>query len=175
MREMKRQNLNLQSKIKLFEEEMESLHERIELTAKERNKYRKELQLNLLMPVSSELFTATFMPQSGNKFTKSPNVEPAERSFKSNSMISSTKYWNELNNNDGNNTHSATVWDVNYNTGYLNRFTGFLDAKPSFDLGSSANNMLKSKSGTNKMLDVNYGGSVATDLNSSSSTPRSLK
>ncbi len=181
MREMKRQNLNLQSKIKLFEEEMESLHERIELTAKERNKYRKELQLNIFAPVSNEIFGSSLIsgsyipPSSKGKISKSANVEPLEKCFKSNSMISSTKYWNDLINNDENNTHSATVWDVNYNTGYLNRFAGFLDAKPSFDLGLSANNILKNKSDMGKMQDINFGGSVATDLNSSSSTPRSFK
>lgn len=184
MREIKRQNLTLQSKIKLLEEEMESLHERIDLTAKERNKYRKELQLNLLMP-ASEFFTSSltgsYSPQRDEKSISTLSnrsrglpIDQLERSLKSNSMISSTKYWNELNNN---NSQNITNWDVNYNTGYLNRYSGFLESKPSFDLGSTANSIMmmnaKNNNSANKLLSNN--GSVATDLNSSPSTPRSFK
>lgn len=47
MRDMKRQNFLLSSKIKLLEEEMENLHEKIDHTLKERNKLRKEVNLSI--------------------------------------------------------------------------------------------------------------------------------
>jgi len=47
MRDMKRQNFLLSSKIKLLEEEMENLHEKIDHTLKERNKLRKEVNLSM--------------------------------------------------------------------------------------------------------------------------------
>ena len=47
MRDMKRQNFLLSSKIKLLEEEMENLHEKIDHTLKERNRLRKEVNLSI--------------------------------------------------------------------------------------------------------------------------------
>lgn len=47
MRDMKRQNVLLNSKIKLLEEEMENLHEKIDHTLKERNKLRKEVHMGI--------------------------------------------------------------------------------------------------------------------------------
>jgi hypothetical protein len=46
MREMKRENTILNSKIKTLEEEMESINDKINSTLKERNKLRKEIFTN---------------------------------------------------------------------------------------------------------------------------------
>lgn len=58
MRDMKRQNVLLQSKIKLLEEEMENLHEKIDFTLKERNKLRREVQINGIPPTSEPISRA---------------------------------------------------------------------------------------------------------------------
>ena len=184
MRDMKRLNLNLQTKIKLLEEEMETLHERIESTAKERNRYRKEIQLNLLNPMAStgDLISSTqsmgsvYSPTRDNIKTigliRNLPMDPFEnRPFNSNPMVTSSKYWTDL--TSGGNSNSHANWDVNYNTGYLNRYPALYDNKPGY---SMINAIVKGGSGKNSTNDVyNYGGSTATDLNSSASTPRSLK
>lgn len=195
MRDMKRLNLNLQTKIKLLEEEIETLHGRVESTVKERNRYRKEMQLNLLNPVSSngsgnDLISSTqsmgsaYSPtrdniNSINLIRNNVQLDSYEpRVFNSNSMITSSKYWNDLT-SGVNSSHNAT-WDVNYNTGYLSRYPAFLESKPSYNSMTSnvmnINALVKGGSAKNSCADLNnYGGSVATDLNSSSSTPRSFK
>ena len=162
---------------------MESLNERVELTLKERNRYRKEIQLNLLTPISTEYLgsSGSYSPQRNqnksiivSNLTRPLMMDPNERSFKSNSMMSSTKYWNDLNN--GGNT---VTWDVNYNTGAFNKYTGLID-RPNYDLSSTNSLMINSTKNavSNRLYDNgegNFGGSVATDLNSSPSTPRSLR
>lgn len=178
LRELKRLNHSLNSKIKLLEEEMESLNDRVELTLKERNRYRKEIQLNLLTPVSTEYLGSP--KRNKNKsiivsnLTRPLLMDPNEGTFKSSSMISSSKYWNDLNNGG-----TTVNWDVNYNTGIFSKYTGLID-RPSYDLSSTNSLMINSNKNavSNKLYDngeSNFGGSVATDLNSSSSTPRSLR
>ena len=175
---MKRQNLGLQSKIKLLEEEMESLHAQIGAVIKERNSYRKEIQMNLLMPHTRELSAcmAGSVADTPEKIKINRNnyslTDPAaERFCRSNSLVSSTKYWQDLTNGSYNN------WDINHNTGYLNKFN--LDAKPTLDVAlnctshnNNNNNNIKIGGQTNF---GGSGGSVTTDLNSVSSTPRSYK
>jgi hypothetical protein len=169
MREMKRQNILLQSKLKLLEEEIETLNGRIEITAKERNKYRKEIQMSLLNSNASSNNYCNSEPISSSDTNRSVSISrpillSKAESFRSNSLISSTKYWNDLTN------RSTSSWDVNYNTGCLNKFM-----KP---LGMELNvNSSVSKNCTrafNSNLS-NGGGSIATDINSASSTPRSFR
>lgn len=173
---------------------METLHGRIENTVKERNRYRKEIQLSLLNPISShasgnghDLISSTqsmgtvYSPTRDtiNSLNLIRNNVPLEsyepRVFNSSSMITSSKYWNDL--TSGVNSSPNATWDVNYNTGYLSRYPGFLDSKPSYN--SMTSNMMNingfAKGGSGKNSCADLGGSVATDLNSSSSTPRSFK
>ena len=200
MRELKRQNVQLQSKIKLLEDEMENLHEKIDSTLKERNKLRKEIQMNLVsQPVTENLdttLTYTSSPVHKNSTYENANnnttlsnlsraisTEPLERSFKS---TSSLNYWNELNN--GNTTSTSAIWDINYNTGYIGKLNNSSNLRDSSNMKrntdvSSIKNMMLSSSKLNtkprfysvvsRNDDATFGGSIATDLNSS--TPRTFR
>ena len=64
IREMKRQNLSLNSRITYLEEEIQSLTEKTDQILREKNKLRKELQTNLTTgPISLEILDVS-MPES---------------------------------------------------------------------------------------------------------------
>jgi hypothetical protein len=63
MREMKRENTLLNSKIKTLEEEMESINDKINNTLKERNKLRKEVYTQAQSHPMSEPVSRTVSPQ----------------------------------------------------------------------------------------------------------------
>ncbi len=210
MREMKRQNTQLQSKIKLLEDEMENLHEKIDSTLKERNKLRKEIQMNLVSQVNNTPITSdpnldttltynvspshkTGTYENSNNTTTVSNLSRAissnltadqlEKSFKSTSSLN-VNYWNEFNN--VNTTSTSTIWDINYNTGYINKYT-------SSNLKESCSNLKRNSDASLKNVvipkinskpkfhsfskneEASFGGSMATDLNSITSTPRTFR
>lgn len=198
MREMKRQNAQLQSKIKLLEDEMESLHDKIDTTLKERNKLRKEIQMNLVSQPSmtSEnldstlTYTSSPVHKTGTYENANTTVstlsraisstEPLDKSFKS---TSSLNYWNELNN--GPITSTSAIWDINYNTGYISKLNNnnLRDSSNNLKRDVSVKNVILSSSKLNakprfysvvsRNDDATFGGSMATDLNSS--TPRTFR
>lgn len=104
MREMKRQNLQLKSKIKFLEEETENLNDKIDSTLKERNKLRKELQINLTTPSLTLDYLDTTTGTSNKRETTS---DPSDGSF-------NLSYWNDMN--------TSSSWDVNYNTGNIHKY-----------------------------------------------------
>jgi hypothetical protein len=185
IREMKRQNILLQSKIKLLEDEMDNLHEKIDSTLKERNRLRKEIQMNLvnqLSPASDQILetslnnlspthkSGTYENTNNNttvsNFQRATSVEPLEKSFKSTSSIN---YWNDLNNNNNTSNTNSANWDVNYNTGYFSKYNRNSEISLK-SIMSQANNKLNNK--TNKNEDASFGGSMA---NSITSTPRTFR
>lgn len=179
LRDLKRQNIHLKTKIKYLEDEMNSLNEKVDSTIRERNKLRKEIQINLATslpienlsdsPKSNQVSTrsATKGHQSNRMFDLKSLAEPATapgttiaingknltRSFRS----ASFNYWNDLN--------ATSSWDVNYNTGYLNKYNRGDQLSMSSKTLNTLNGPLK---------DLTY-ASMATDLNSVASTPRSYR
>jgi hypothetical protein len=80
------------------------------------------------------------------------NGKNLTRSFRS----ASFNYWNDLN--------AASSWDVNYNTGYLSKYN-----RDQLSMSSKTLNTLNGP-----LKDLTY-ASMATDLNSVASTPRSYR
>ena len=164
IREMKRQNMLLQSKIKILEEELDSLRDKIEVTVKERNKLRKELQVSLTSVGTHEMFEPS-MSEEAN-LHRPLSTEAIDKSLKPDSST----HWNDLS------LHSN--WDINYNTGYITRIHSFKNKNTfesserflSLSIGKTPNEF-------NKQLnsEFNFGGSMATEINSISSTPRSFR
>lgn len=188
IREMKRQNLSLNSRITYLEEEIQTLTDKTDQILKEKNKLRKELQTNLTNgPVSIEILDVS-MPDSVSasannlnasirslktinsslNLTRPISTDPIEKSF---NRSTSFNYWNELN--------ASSSWDVNYNTGYINKYNNFKDT--SFSSKTLTTNGIKPINGNlSTKKDVNlsvnriYGTSIANGLNSVASTPRSF-
>ena len=188
IREMKRQNLSLNSRITYLEEEIQSLTEKTDQILKEKNKLRKELQTNLTNgPVSIEILDVS-MPESVSASTNNLNAsmrslktinsslnltrpistDPIEKSF---NRSTSFNYWNELN--------ASSSWDVNYNTGYINKYNSFKDTTISSKT-LTANGVKQMNGGLSTKKDLNisvnriYGTSIGNGLNSVASTPRSF-
>lgn len=201
MRDMKRQNSLLQSKIKLLEDEVDNLHEKIDSTLKERNKLRKEIQLNLVSQnapsmtsenmdtnlsynISPSHKTGTYENNNNNtivsNLSRAISTDPLDKSFKSTSSLN-VNYWNELNN--GHTTSTSAIWDINYNTGYISKYNNNLrDSSNNIKRNSdvSLKNLMSSSSKLNNNKpkyysknDDTFGGSITTDLNSS--TPRTFR
>ena len=168
---MRRQNILLQSKLKLLEEEIESLHDKIELTLKERNKLRKELQLNLTAVSPDSFENSMSQSNSPSNLHRPISSDAIDKSIKATSIPINN--WNDLS------IHSTSNWDVNYNTGYISRINSF-KTKNNYESTERllSLNVAKSANGYNKAAfssDYNFGGSMATEINSVSSTPRSFR
>lgn len=186
MREMKRHNFQLQSKIKYLEHEIESLNEKLEASHKERVKLRKELtnlsQLSSggggssgtttsldLIDVRSDTTPPPIHSNSAAeqaRTTTTTAISSSSRtlstevldktSFKSSSL--NLTYWNELN--------TSSSWDVNYNTGRVHKYA------LKGDNGQHENGGLKGKAFNGYGV---YIGSIASDLNAIINTPRSYR
>lgn len=182
IREMKRQNLHLTSRIKYLEEEIENLNEKINQTLKEKSKLRKELQISLgttvsydildgstcmsrpISPINTNSSSNSSSKQFRSNLTRPISTDSFDKSFKSANL----SYWNELN--------ASSSWDVNYNTGniikYRDHSKSILDASLKSILGSNAKDVngigLNGKS-------TFHGYSMTNDLNSVASTPRSYR
>ncbi len=167
LRDLKRQNIHLKTKIKYLEDEMNSLNEKVDSTIRERNKLRKEIQINLAtsLPIenlSDSLKTnqiRTRSPSKGHQSNRTielkglaepptgstiaMNGKNMTRSFRS----ASFNYWNDLN--------ATSSWDVNYNTGYLSKYN-----RDQLSMSSKTLNTLNGP-----LKDLTY-TSMATDLNS---------
>lgn len=192
---MKRQNFQLQSKIKFLEEEIENLNEKIDNTSKERNKLRKELNANMTngmgsldlldcittIPIttasSSSTTTATTTTTStsaNNPINQQPvdrvNITRAVSTDPFDKSFKSSSYnlsyWNELN--------TSSNWDVNYNTGNIHKYAIKDSSVP---IGQSAtNNSNPNLAATHRTNVVIYDGSSLTaDLNSIINSSRSYR
>lgn len=163
IRELKRQNYQLQSKIKLLEEEADSLNEKIDQTLKERNKLRKEFKLNLLPGITdfyeNTTSHSTSPPSSTNTHGRSSSLARTDQfdcSFKSGSLNFSN--WNDFN--------TSSTWDINYNTGNIHKYA----SKSSNLIDSNLNGKLNDPIQT-----TNYMRSITTDINSIAGTPKSFR
>ena len=188
IREMKRQNLSLNSRITYLEEEIQSLTEKTDQILREKNKLRKELQTNLTTGhISLEILDVS-MPESVSASTNNLNAsmrslktinsslnltrpistDPIEKSF---NRSTSLNYWNELN--------ASSSWDVNYNTGYINKYSTSFKDTATLSKTLTANG-IKHMNGLSNKKDLNigvnriYGTSISNGLNSVASTPRSF-
>jgi hypothetical protein len=174
MRELKRQVIQLQSKVKFLEEENGNLNEKIETTVRERNKLRRDTQNTFTSPAAVDILdgsSSTSVVNNGSvsrrnasnsNVTRSISIDPFDKTFKANSL--SMSYWNELN--------TSSCWDINYNTGlFVNRSYG-KDAllKGSHD-AVVANHKNLSSYGYKKELS----GSPSSDCNTIFATPRSYR
>ena len=196
IREMKRQNMSLNSRITYLEEEIQSLNEKTDQILKEKNKLRKELQTNLTSgPITLDILNVS-MPESAasntnlnasNRSIRTINssclnlsrpisTDPIDKSF---NRSTSFNYWNELN--------ASSSWDVNYNTGHVNKYNSltnqYNDSASSSKLvitqgpsGSSSGGGGGAISKKEMNISVNriYASSMTNDLNSVASTPRSF-
>lgn len=148
LRELRRQNAQLNCKIKLLNDETENLNDRLEDLIKEKNKLRRELQLNAL---STDIFDLTSPVNNSNAHlppvkSNSPPVllVSKKKNFNSVENIDKTaKLWTDMN---------TSCWDINYNTGNVNKYA------------------LASKNEAN-----NYILSMTSDINSLTNTPRSFR
>ncbi|RNA05828.1 myosin-10-like isoform X16 [Brachionus plicatilis] len=148
IRDLRRQNAQLNCKIKLLNDETENLNDRLEALIKEKNKLRRELQLNAL---SSDIFDLA--PSSKNSAAHLPPVKSnsppvllvsKKKNFNSVENIDkATKLWTDMN---------TSCWDINYNTGNVNKYA------------------LASKNEAN-----NYILNMTSDINSLTNTPRSFR
>ncbi len=195
---MKRQNLSLNSRITYLEEEIQSLNEKTDQIIKEKNKLRKELQTNLtngpvsldILNVSAPESASTNNLNASNRSIRTINssclnlsrpisTDPIDKSF---NRSTSFNYWNELN--------ASSSWDVNYNTGHVNKFNSSSIQNQNYHAGSTSskiiitngpNNfsgMINGAGGSKKDLNVSvnriYASSMTNELNSVASTPRSF-
>ncbi|CAF0880566.1 unnamed protein product, partial [Brachionus calyciflorus] len=153
LRELRRQNAQLNSQIKLLNDETEHLNEKIEILIKEKNKFRKEAQLNVLdildlTPSTSFSNNQHTPPNKSN----SPPVQlvPKKKSFNSTDNLDRTlTYWTDLN--------ATAAWDAFYNTGNVNKYA----------LASSSN-LAKNEANT-------YIRNMTSDFNSLINTPMSFR
>ena len=150
------------------------------------------LDSTLTYNVSPSHKTGTY--ENNNNTTTVSNVSRAissnltadqlEKSFKSTSSLNVNSYWNEFNN--VNTTSTSTVWDINYNTGYINKYssTNLKDSSNNLKRNSDASlkNVIIPKMNSkpkfysfSKNEEATFGGSMATDLNSITSTPRTFR
>jgi hypothetical protein len=116
MREMKRQIFNLQSRIKYLEEENQSINEKMDNIAKERNKLRKENQFsNLRIPIKADHGDGFIIPRASSNSKINLNLsgpissDPFEKSIR-------TSY-----DNNYYDLNALSSWDVNYNTGSFSK------------------------------------------------------
>lgn len=148
IRELRRQNAQLNCKIKLLNNETENLNDRLEELIKEKNKLRREIQLNAL---STDIFDLTVPSTNSNSHlppvkSNSPPIllVSKKKSFSSVENIDkTTKLWSDMN---------TSCWDINYNTGNVNKYA------------------LASKNEAN-----NYILNMTSDINSLNNTPRSFR
>lgn len=148
IRDLRRQNAQLNCKIKLLNNETENLNDRLEDLIKEKNKLRREIQLNAL---STDIFD--FKVPSSNSNSHLPPVKSnsppillvsKKKSFNSVENIDkTTKLWADMN---------TSYWDINYNTGNVNQYA------------------LATKNEAN-----NYILNMTSDINSITNTPRSFR
>ena len=191
LREMKRQNLSLNSRITYLEEEIQSLTEKTDQILREKNKLRRELQSNITgEPISLGILDIS-MPDSITasannlnasirsikainstlNLTRPNSTDPIEKSF---NRSTSFNYWNELN--------ASSSWDINYNTGYINKYNSFSEEKYKDNPSTKTltTNGIQYMNGNSSKKDLNvsvnriYGSNAANDLNSVASTPRSF-
>jgi hypothetical protein len=172
IRDVKRQNVLLNSKIKLLEEEMENLHEKIDHTLKERNKLRKEVHLGL-----NQL-------SEGMSRSASPTLSIASTQH---NLIGLTNHINltgslgNLNLIANNNTQSfiepfktSSISTNLYSGGFVNNWDRYKLTDPVIRGGLSNNNFNANAFD----LSINSflaGTSTNNDFNSSNTTPRSYR
>lgn len=138
MRDMKRQNGLLQSKIKLFEEEMENLHEKIDHTLKERNKFRKDVHMSILphndaISRSISPTMSTVSTQFGQMQASQNYIEPFKTTLSNNFFSSTNIYgnnWDTLKMNRDlksasiNAMNNITNFDYDYSASFVNGSIG---------------------------------------------------
>lgn len=186
IRDMKRLNSSLNSRIVYLEEEIESFKQKTDRIQKEKNQLRKQFQTTTSSgPISLEILDIS-MPDSvasiGHNYSNN-NLYASTRSLKTaNSSVNLSRsistepveikfnnYWNELNN--------SSSWDVNYNTGYVNKYNGFMSHSKNIidddnkDNSFFASTTIVSKRDLNSNVNRGYVSNIA---NSVDSTPRSF-
>ena len=78
--------------------------------------------------------------------------------------------------------NASSSWDINYNTGYINKYNSFSEEKYKDNPSSKTltTNGIQYMNGNSSKKDLNvsvnriYGSNAANDLNSVASTPRSF-
>lgn len=150
MREMKRQNFQLQSKLKYLEQEIDTLNEKLEVTHKERNKLRKELnnmsQLSSggasngsgsgtttsldIMDMRSDDTPPPLATVNGDKNglaaqttgTQTTTISSSSRTLSTEMLDKSSFKSSSLNLSYWNELNASSSWDVNYNTGNIYKY-----------------------------------------------------
>jgi hypothetical protein len=141
MREMKRQTLVLQSKVKLLEDEIDNLNEQVEIVATERNVLRRENHLKQFKSIqslmghinsssngddaasstsSSSSSNPKSLSPSQNRSTSSPNSSVTMPLVTSSPITQNSSIDRFLRFNNNKNYWSemnTNTWDINYNTG----------------------------------------------------------